>query len=349
MRRTESPRPPPPRWGWRIVGLLVLLLVLGVIGWIGYAQWARAEREVRDVGELSRGQGRWISVGDARIYLREWGREDRPILMLVHGTGAWSGTWFGLPDALVAAGWRVVAVDLPPFGLSEATASDRTLDYRREAQARRLLAVIATLGRPVTLLGHSYGAGPALEAAMRGGDAIRQLVMVDPALGLGPEGEAPTCEAGGMLANLLSIRPVRTALVASTATWPGFTRTLLKSFVYRKDRIDERLVPAYQVPFARRAFSADLGDWAVAFSRVGCEGAESQDPVKLRRWSTIHTPVRLIWGSEDDVTPMAQSRALRGWLYGSTLASLVDVGHIPHVEDPQRFASLLIRELPPPR
>ncbi|WP_197028808.1 alpha/beta fold hydrolase, partial [Methylibium sp. T29-B] len=116
------------------------------------------------------------------------GPPHRPALLLTHGTGAWSGTWFGLPDALAAAGWRVVAVDLPPFGLTTTPDDGRTVDYSRAAQARRLLALARTLGPDLTLVGHSFGAGPALEAAVAAaadssGVVLRRLVLVDPALG----------------------------------------------------------------------------------------------------------------------------------------------------------------------
>ena len=197
-------------------------------------------------------------------------------MLLTHGTGAWSGTWFALPDALVAAGWRVVAVDLPPFGLSTTTATG-VADYTRGAQARRILRLVERLGGAVTLVGHSFGAGPALEAAVQGGDAIRRVVLVDPALGLGIDGEAPRCEPGGP-GWLLENRTIRSGLVAATATWPSLTPTMLRSFVHRKDVVDDALVPAYRVPFGRTGFSQGLGDWASAFAQTACEQASSLSP-----------------------------------------------------------------------
>ena len=79
--------------------------------------------------------GRWVDVGDSRLFVQEWGPPGGPVLLLAHGTGAWSGTWFELPAALAAAGWRVVAVDLPPFGFSASNGRAGELDYTRPAQA----------------------------------------------------------------------------------------------------------------------------------------------------------------------------------------------------------------------
>lgn len=331
--------------------VVVALVVLAILAFVAYAQKARKQRETATVEAIAAtvpdGRGRWIPAGDVSIHVQEWGRETDPVVVLVHGTGAWSGTWFEVPSSLAAHGWRVVALDLPPFGLTKYALDDGTLDYRRDAQASRILAVVASLRQPVTLVGHSFGAGPALQAALRS-DTLRALVLVDPALGLGSGGEAPRCTDAPLVDALLAHRAVRTALVGATATWPDFTPALLRSFVHRKARIDGAHVPSYRIPFARRGFSADLGDWAATFAHANCEQAESLDPERLRAWSATHAPVRLIWGAEDDITPLAQARALESWLFRSTLDVIPGVGHIPHVEDPAAFDAVLSKALGAP-
>jgi len=322
---------------------LIAALVAVACTWVIYTQLALALRETRSVEQLAAGRGRWVQTPDARIYLQEWGRAEGPTLLLTHGTGAWSGTWFSLPDTLAAAGWHVVAIDLPPFGLSSTAGARNAVDYSRRAQAGRIVAVIDSLGQPVTLVGHSFGAGPALEAALIGGGRVRQLVLVDPALGLGSRGEPPQCDNSSSVAgSLLALRPLRTTLVGATATWPGLSATLLRQFVHRKEAVTDQLVPAYQLPFAKEAFSARLGDWAASFSHAACESADSLDPARLKGWSAKGPPVSLIWGAEDTITPKAQGQALQRWVWGSTLTVLPGVGHIPHIEDPAAFATALL-------
>jgi len=328
-----------------VVALLLVGAVLAAAaGWIVYAQGARAARETKSVEQLAGGQGRWVPAGDALLYVQEWGDPRAPPLLLLHGTGAWSGTWFALPRSLGEAGWRVVAVDLPPFGLSKPALPGAGPDYSRAAQARRVLGLIDSLGAPVVLVGHSFGAGPALEAALQAQGRVRKLVLVDPALGLGPMGEAPVCEAG--VPGLLAQRDLRTALVGATATWPGLTGTLLKRFVHRQDAVTDALVPAYQLPFERDGFTASLGDWALAFAASACEDAASLDPAKLRAWAAGGLPVALLWGEQDSITPLAQARALQGWMPQATLTILPQVGHIPHIESPGAFAEALLGRLP---
>ena len=120
---------------------------------------------------------------------------------------------------------------------------------------------------------------------------------------------------------------------------------MLKQFVYRKDAVTDTLVQPYQVPFARQGFSAGLGDWATAFANASCEGVDSLDPRKLRAWAASGPSVALIWGERDAITPIAQARALQSWMPSATLATLPDVGHIPHIESPSAFAATLIRQL----
>ncbi len=320
---------------------LILLAILAIAVWVAYATHARSLREVHTPEQIAAGQGRWVRLADSTLHVREWqGANARaPVLVLVHGTGAWSGTWFGLPGALAAAGWHVVALDLPPFGLSS---TDRSpADYSRAAQARRIIGVLDDLATPVVLMGHSFGAGPALEAALGAGAKVRRLVLVDPALGLGPNGEPPHCESGSGAPLVLAYRPLRGAVIASTATWPGLTPTLLRSFVHRKDVVTPALVPAYQVPFAREGFSARLGDWAAEFATGACEPALSLDARAVAAWRP-ERPVALIWGAEDTITPIAQAAALQRAMPGTTLRVLPGAGHIPHIEDPDAFAVSLL-------
>ena len=335
-----------------LAALLSLLLVaaLGVAGWLGYATLKRSQRERMTIESLAPPGGRWVDVGDSRLFVQEWGPPSGPVLLLAHGTGAWSGTWFDLPAALAAAGWRVVAVDLPPFGLSTTNGRPGELDYSRPAQAFRLLNLIGQLGGPgeVTLVGHSIGAAPALEAAMRSPTRLRRLVLVAPALRLGPAGEAPACTPVPAWATvLLGRRDVRSVLISGTASYPAFTDELLGRFVYRKEAITPERVAAYQQPMRRFSYSADIGDWAYAFAAAGCEAAASLDPQRITAWSRSGPPVVLIWGSADAITPIAQARSLQRWMPEARLIELPGVGQIPHIENPPALAAALLTAVGP--
>ena len=324
---------------------MVLLLLAAFMAWTIPARHFREHLLAEAIGA---GRGRWIDAGDARIFIQEWGTSGRPTVLLVHGTGAWSGTWFTLPDALASAGWRVVAMDLPPFGLSQTGNPDARGDYSRTAQARRVLRTIDALGVPVTLVGHSFGAGPALEAAMLGGSQVRQLVLIDPALALGADGTAPHCDPGQSQLWLLRNRVSATVLLGSSVTWPPTTGFFLRQFVHRKEVVTESLLASYREPFAREGFSQGLADWALAFSGSACETAQSLSPERLKTWSSGRPPLTLLWGEQDSVTPLAQAQALMRWMPDTRLVVLPGVGHIPHIEAPRELERALLKVMAPP-
>ena len=244
----------------------------------------------------------------------------------------------------------MVAVDLPPFGFSATNGRAGELDYSRPAQAYRLLNLIGQLGGrgEVTLVGHSFGAGPAFEAAMRSPTRLRRLVLVAPALRLGPAGEPSGCTPlPGWASTLFGRRDVRSALIAGTASYPAFTEQLLGRFVHREEAITPERVAAYQLPMRRFSYGADIGDWAYTFAGAGCEASISLDPLKMSAWSRNGPPVVLVWGKADTITPIAQARALMRWMPEARLIELPDVGHIPHIEDPPAFAAALLEAVGP--
>lgn len=326
----------------RWVGVLLSVVALAVIGWVAGARVRAAGVESQPRTAPGAITGSWVQAADVQIHLQEWGEPDGKPLLLVHGTGAWTGTWISNVDAMAAAGYRVVALDLPPFGYSTLPANG---DYSRAAQARRIQAVMHHLGdAPLTLLGHSFGGGPAAEAAMLEPDRVAHLVLVDAALGL--QASAPeACSPSRVTQALLGWRPLRTALVAAFATEPVFSPFLLRQFVAREEVVTPERTAIYQRPFHNQDFSAGLGDWAFQFA-TGCETPESVKPQSFRRF---RVPVSMVWGALDSITPLAQAQALVTLMPQARLTVLPGVGHIPQIEDVASFNAVIAEVLRAPR
>ena len=85
-----------------------------------------------------------------------------PIALLAHGVTASKETLFRFSEALAAAGFLCVAVDLPGHG-----ASGRR--FAPEDNASTLERVGAALGKVDVFLGHSMGAGAGAASVRRGG------------------------------------------------------------------------------------------------------------------------------------------------------------------------------------
>ena len=313
-----------PKFLLRLTVLAASLLFVLVVASLSRMVWV----ETSTVQQAAPTLGRWLRAGDVDMYVQEFGDPAALPLVLTHGTGAWSGTWDQNVQAMAGAGYRVIAVDLPPFGYTTRPASS---DYSRIAQARRIVGLIDSLKLgPVTLLGHSYGGGPAAEAAMLAPDRVRHLVLLDAAIGLV---ENPVAHEGGVATALLGLRPLRTAVVATFFTQPYLGEFWLRKFVARKEVVTPARTAIYQQPFATKGFSAGLGDWAAQFASE--EGQSlSETPGGFRKLSM---PLTLLWGDEDTITPLSQAKALQKLVPNARLLVLAGVGHIPQIENPALF------------
>lgn len=325
------------RW---LRGLLRLALwaLVAIVLWVAGNAARIALIEVQSPEQAAPPNGRWVAAHDTQLHIVEHGDAQAPPLLLVAGTGAWAGTWRDSIASLVRAGWRVVAVDLPPFGFSHRPAS---ADYSRSAQAKRLLALMQGLGeRPVVLVGHSYGGGPAAEAAMLAPERIRHLVLVDAAIGL-RDSEAAPCQPAGALARALGWPALRTGVVAATGTQPLLTAFWLRRFVSRQDAVTADRLAVYRLPLVVRGTSAALGAWASQFA-AECDEARSQH---AGGFAALRTPLTLLWGELDAITPLEQAQAITAAQARAQLVRLPGVGHIPQIEDPVQFNAQLMAVL----
>jgi len=100
-----------------------------------------------------------------------------PALVLIHGTSADHTRWAPVLPALERR-FTVYAVDRRGRGQSSDGES-----YAIEREFEDATAVIDSIGAPVFLLGHSYGAIVALEAAMRTSQ-VAKLVLYEPPIAL---------------------------------------------------------------------------------------------------------------------------------------------------------------------
>ena len=107
-----------------------------------------------------------------------WRSGEGPPLVLVHGTAADHGRWKPVLPAFEER-FTIFAVDRRGRGRS----GDSDAAYALEREFEDVAVVVDSLGESVTLLGHSYGALCALEAALLTGN-VRKLVLYDPGIEL---------------------------------------------------------------------------------------------------------------------------------------------------------------------
>ncbi|MGV3550134.1 alpha/beta fold hydrolase [Rhizobium sp.] len=274
--------------------------------------------------------GTYVRAAGLDINYTSWGpRTGRPIL-LIHGTLAWSQTWYQLATRLAAQGFRVIAPDLPPFGFSERPADG---DYSRKAQGKLILAFADALGLDkVVLVGHSFGGGATMEAAFSAPERIDGLVLLDVALGLDSTG------GDSMAGRLFGAPYIGRTLTAASFTNPLMTGKGLRDFIYDDRIVDQRRIALYQAPFVVKNTSSEVAKW---LSGALFKDETASLAANRRNYENFTRPVVLIWGRQDSVTPLAQGEQIRALLPRSTLVVLDRVNHIPHVEQPDKVAGII--------
>jgi pimeloyl-ACP methyl ester carboxylesterase len=322
-RKTSRAR----RWAAR---LLLLGLALVIVP-LGACRLAAARRERLTHTQAAPQTGRYVRAGDVDVFVQESGPATGPIVVFLHGTGSWGEMWRETLDAAAAAGFRTVAIDLPPFGYSERPAQAA---YRTEDQARRIVGVLDALAASrATLVGHSFGGRATLLAALSAQDRVKALVLVDPALGLDQAETTPS----SVVRALMAPRPIRNTLMAATATNPKLTRRFLAMMIADPAAANETRVAMLQRPLAIEGSTDAVGEWARVFLTA------SDAPLRAAFTATPpRMPVLLVWGSADTITPLAQGQWLAQRIPGSRLAVLDGLGHIPQIESPGRFNAELL-------
>jgi len=132
-------------------------------------------------------QERSIVVEGTSIAYRAWGDPAMRTIVLVHG-GAAHARWWDHIAPLLAAGWRVVALDLSGHG-----DSGRRDRYSLDTWAREVLAVVADAGTAAStvVIGHSMGGLVTLRLATLAGARIAGAVAIDsPVRDMAPEDRA---------------------------------------------------------------------------------------------------------------------------------------------------------------
>jgi len=320
----------------RRVGWIALSIAIFAILLLAGFRLAAVLRETETGPALAAGKGTFVPGDDIQMHVRIAGPADGPVVVLIHGTAAWSETWFEVSALLAAHGYRAVAVDLPPFGLSEKPASGA---YGPERQARRVAAALDKFGIGQTVLvGHSFGGGATVELAFRYPEHTAALVLVDAALGL-TEPTPRADDAPSFNRQVLSILPLRDAIVSATFTNPLLTGWGLKQFIKNDDLAPPERVAIYVLPLAMRGMTRAVGDWLVGDLLAPHPAAWFHEEM---RYKLFKRPVLIVWGAEDSVTPLVQGQHLQGLFPNATLRVMANVNHIPHVEDMPTFGKHLL-------
>jgi pimeloyl-ACP methyl ester carboxylesterase len=281
------------------------------------------------------GDPSYFDWAQGRVFYKVSGRQNpgTPILF-VHGVGAGSSsfTWRKNFDEL-AKSFRVYAIDLLGFGLSEKPA---TVHYSADLYSELITDFIREIaGGKAHVVALSLGAAYAARAAYQEPELISSVTLISPT-GAGNLNSRPGM-TGAAFYGLLQSPVLGTSFYNVVASERSIRDYAAKQFFYDKRRVTERFVAHHyatsHLPGAQHAIAAFLS---------GFLNADIKEA-----FANLSLPITLVWGRQDVVNPLANAAELLQLNPNADLEIFDRARMLPHEEHSEKFNDLIRQTLLP--
>jgi pimeloyl-ACP methyl ester carboxylesterase len=230
-------------------------------------------------------------------------------LALLHGIGSNSRSWRRQLAGL-SSDFKVIAWDAPGYGQSSDPAGKPSMRFYADC----LRGFLDALGLPrVFLLGHSTGGAVAQEFYRANAGRVEKLILAD------------TSQHGSKSKLEERLRMIRTMTPAQLAAERGpklLTRSAPESLVREVVSIMSEVRPA-----------------GYEFAATALAESDTRDVLR-----DLRVPTLLIWGAEDEITPLWDELPP-----GARLEVISKAGHLCYAEQPERFNDIVRDFLSPLR
>jgi pimeloyl-ACP methyl ester carboxylesterase len=238
-----------------------------------------------------------------------WRSGDGPPLLLVHGSTSDHTTWrFAVP--VLEQRFTVYAMDRRGRG-----GSGDSSDYHLLREAEDVVAVVDSVGEPVNLLGHSYGALCAIEAALLGAN-LRRLILYEGVPLRGAEAYKP-----GIIDRLQAM--------LDAGDTEGMLITMMRELIER---------PPEEIELLR----AQADDWAARLRNAPTIprefGTEESYIFASERFTNMRTPTLLLVGENSPSRELENAQGVANALTNARVAVLPGQHHIAMYTAPELFA-----------
>jgi epoxide hydrolase 4 len=248
-----------------------------------------------------------------------------PLVVLAHGFPEFWYSWRRQIPALVAAGFRVVAVDLR--GYNESSKPRAIEAYKLTTVAADLAALIEHLGAPAVLVGHDWGGFASWVVAMTRPEVIRKLVILNI--------PHPAPFAREMRRHFSQKLRMAYQLYFHPPGLAELTMRPLFRFVLRR---------------GGRFTREDIARYDEAWSKPGAKRAMANYYRAIRRYRSelrplmkpILKPVLLIWGEKEPVFRRSTTEDFDEWVPDLRIARIAGAGHFVQTDEPEIVSDLLV-------
>lgn len=248
-------------------------------------------------------------------------------ILLIHGLAGSSRTWDDVIRPL-SGQYDVIAPDLLGHGESAKPIGD----YSLGAFASGLRDFLSVLGIPsVTIVGHSFGGGVAMQLAYQHPHLVDRLVLVGSG-GLGRE--------VSWLLRLLTLPGAEYVMPFA------FPKPIVDRATDVGRQLGRRNIRNPKFSEMWRAYSSLAGapnrSAFVRTMRGVIEPGGQMVNARDRLYLAAHIPTLIVWGDNDGIIPVEHAYVAHDMIDTSRLEILEGVGHFPHVEAPEVFSDVLL-------
>jgi len=306
-----------------------LLVLLFVLPCLLSASWPQ-----HDIPAKPYTNSFFATVDSIRIHYRVWNGEmqhPKGKVLLIHGFCGSTFCWRNNFDALAAAGYLVVAVDLPGFGYSGRSS---TLNQSQSNRARMIWEMIEQIDPDEhsawNIVGHSMGGGTAEAVALTRPERTKSLVIVDGMIFI--KNNNINVTVVGLVNHPVYKQMLLDYTQNSYLSYNKLRRTLKSTYGFLPDTLTTN---GYWEPLQIDGTAETVVNLI----------ANSNEIRELDAKGLANMPVLVIWGKKDRTIGLSTGKKLQRTVPSVELKIIHDARHMPMETHAEEFNRLVLEFL----
>jgi pimeloyl-ACP methyl ester carboxylesterase len=305
--------------------LIIILLFASL------TSYATGNNDHRDIPEKPYANSHFALIDSIRIHYRTWNDElphPKGKVLLIHGFCGSTFCWRYNSDTLAAAGYRVVAIDLPGFGYS---GRDASLNQSQSNRGRMIWELLAKIdGGDTTrwnVVGHSMGGGTAEAVGLMNPARIQSLTIANGMIFL--KNNNVNIGIVGLVNHPVYKKMLVSYTENSYLSFKNFRKELKSTYGFLPDTAT---VMGYWEPLQVEGTAETVVNLL----------ANSAEIMELDAQGLSQFPVLVIWGKKDRTIRLKNGKKLKRAVPSVDLHVIPHARHMPMETHPEVFNGLLL-------